>query len=470
MAAGNRPFSPQYPLWTDGATKRRWVHLPEGTSIDASDTRRWEFPVGTRFWKEFSFAGRRVETRVLWKASAGGWLAGSYVWNQDGTDAVLANDGMAGAIEIVPGRQHNIPSGADCAACHGDARAPLGFNPLQLSNDRDPNAIHGEPLTREMITLQTLIDERRLTGIVAASWRRHPPRIDTRDPQTRTVLGYLSGNCGACHNGDGQISAQVPSFAYADLMDGADSIAERMIGQPTRWQAPGRTGWNHADRPILSGPECTPPPPALAPAVVANAAARHGPPGSAGDYRDWPVDFGGRSGNERLKRVLATIYNRRDLLQGGRVRILTVCVLLLLTGIATAAAQPAGPYLTGQIGTSAGDGGAALMTGVAVGYMSPKRLAFELEITVSPSLDFNPPPVSILAIFPPPRFESEGRMIWFQTNAIGTLVDAGKLRVAVAGGGGTANLHREITYSILALHERSDFLADDAAPATDRFR
>ena len=42
-------------------------------------------------------------------------------------------------------------------------------------------------------------------------------------------------------------------------------------------------------------------------------------------------------------------------------------------------------------------------------------------------------------------------MTWFQTNAIGTLVDAGKLRVAIAGGGGVANLHREITYSILTL-------------------
>jgi len=90
------------------------------------------------------------------------------------------------------------------------------------------------------------------------------------------------------------------------------------------------------------------------------------------------------------------------------------------------------------------------MTGAAVGYMSPKRLAFELEITISPSLDFDPPPITILAIFPPPRFESEGRMIWFQSNAVATLVDAGKLRVALVGGGGAANLHREITYSILA--------------------
>ena len=81
----------------------------------------------------------------------------------------------------------------------------------------------------------------------------------------------------------------------------------------------------------------------------------------------------------RLNRVLTTTYNSPRSSPGGPVRILTACVLLLLTGIGTAAAQPAGPYLTGQVGTSAGDGGAALLTGVAIGYMSPKRLAFELE-------------------------------------------------------------------------------------------
>ena len=129
---------------------------------------------------------------------------------------------------------------------------------------------------------------------------------------------------------------------------------------------------------------------------------------------------------------------------------MTIACLLLIIGGGTAAAQPTGPYLTGHIGTSAGDGGAALITGAAVGYMSPRRLAFELEITVTPSLDFDPPPIAILTIFPAPRFESEGRMIWFQANAIATLVDAGRLRVAVAGGGGSVNLHREITYSILA--------------------
>ena len=65
----NRPFAPQYPLWTDGATKRRWVYLPPGAPIDARDAAEWQFPAGTRFWKEFSFNGRKVETRMIWRAS-----------------------------------------------------------------------------------------------------------------------------------------------------------------------------------------------------------------------------------------------------------------------------------------------------------------------------------------------------------------------------------------------------------------
>ena len=240
IAAGNRPFSPQYPLWTDGATKRRWIHLPAGTAIDGSNPRQWEFPVGTRLWKEFRFGGRPVETRFLWKASSAGWIAGSYVWNADGTDAILAaSDGVPNAIEIAPGRQHNVPGRADCAACHGESRRPLGFNPLQLSDDRDPNAIHGEPLADGMVTLNTLLDEGLLTG-ADPSLRRTPPRIAATDPAARAVLGYLSGNCGACHNRDADISAKLPSLAYADVMDG-NSVIRQLVDQPSRWQAPGRS-------------------------------------------------------------------------------------------------------------------------------------------------------------------------------------------------------------------------------------
>src|SRR5215210_6458541 len=36
IGAGILAFSPQYPLWSDGAKKRRWISLPAGTFIDAS--------------------------------------------------------------------------------------------------------------------------------------------------------------------------------------------------------------------------------------------------------------------------------------------------------------------------------------------------------------------------------------------------------------------------------------------------
>ena len=237
----NRRFVPQYPLWSDGAAKTRWVYLPDGGTIDAADPDAWIFPVGTRFWKEFAVGGRRIETRFLWKASSERWVAASYAWNADGTDAMLApENGLARAAEIVPGRWHRIPSRADCAACHGAPQAtPLGFNPLQLSTDRDPHAIHGEALADGAITLATLARERRLLPIPRTE-AQLAPRIAAATPHTRTVLGYLAANCGGCHNGKGDISASRPSFALSDLLRDGDAVARALIDEPSRWQLPGR--------------------------------------------------------------------------------------------------------------------------------------------------------------------------------------------------------------------------------------
>ena len=91
--------------------KTRWVFLPPGTTIDARDDRAWDFPVGTRFWKEFTFNGRKVETRMLWKATAAKWVAASYLWNEDQTDATLASDlGEPDVAAVASTRQHSIPS------------------------------------------------------------------------------------------------------------------------------------------------------------------------------------------------------------------------------------------------------------------------------------------------------------------------------------------------------------------------
>src|SRR5688572_2950282 len=160
----NLAFSPQYPLWSDGATKRRWIYLPPGTSIDASRPDAWEFPRGTKLWKEFSH-GTAVETRYLSRGLDGIWRFGSYVWNSDG-DATLAPAGglrdlpAPRSTPLSPGARYAIPAEADCRACHDGAPVPvLGFSALQLSPDRDPLAPHAdEPAAREeLTTLDTLI-------------------------------------------------------------------------------------------------------------------------------------------------------------------------------------------------------------------------------------------------------------------------------------------------------------------------
>lgn len=193
-------FSPQYPLWSDGASKRRWVYLPHGMTIDVSDPERWEFPEGTKFWKEFAVGGRKVETRFLWKRN-GEWQFATYAWNDAQTDATLVPEkGLLTTVEVAPGKRHRIPGATECRACHVSGRVEiLGFNALQLSTLRDPDALHAEPLTPDMITLRTLNAERRLSP-ARPDWVSHPPRIAAPDRTTRTVFGYLSTNCGACHN------------------------------------------------------------------------------------------------------------------------------------------------------------------------------------------------------------------------------------------------------------------------------
>ena len=237
---GNRAFAPQYPLWSDGLSKQRWIYLPPGTTIDGSDEYDWKFPVGTKLWKQFSLKDRKVETRLLWKANADGWVTASYLWNEAGTEATLAPaQGVPDVVEVTPGRRISIPSRTDCTACHGTKPpAPLGLNALQLSSDRDPNAIHGEPVGPDALTAVRLVNEGLLTH-VRNDLAQTPPRIRTANDATRAMLGYLAANCGGCHNGKGEIAALGPTLRLRELVEDGDAVARSLIDQPTRWQLPG---------------------------------------------------------------------------------------------------------------------------------------------------------------------------------------------------------------------------------------
>jgi mono/diheme cytochrome c family protein len=235
----NRAYAPQYPLWSDGAAKSRWVRLPEGAAIDGRNEDAWSFPVGTKFWKEFRFHGRKVETRFLWHARPGTWIFASYAWNDAQTEATLVPAaGLPDVAEVAPGLRHSIPGTEDCRTCHGNGRTEvLGFTALQLSPDRDPRAIHGEPLRAGMLTLADLVAEGRLRHARPDLLAR-PPRIRAADPDARALLGYFAVNCGACHRTDHPIEGLDLDFRHTALGSGEPGLAS-IVDRPSQYPLPG---------------------------------------------------------------------------------------------------------------------------------------------------------------------------------------------------------------------------------------
>lgn len=241
VRADNLAFYPQYPLWSDGAAKRRWIQLPPGSFIDATLPDAWVFPVGTRLWKEFSHAGRPIETRLIERLGDGQWRYATYVWNAQGTDAVLAPEwGLRNLpASSAPGGVYAVPSRADCRACHeGGASPVLGFSALQLSPARDPNAAHAEmPSSGAVLDLDRL----QVLGLLRnlpATLRARAPRIAAPDPSARAALGYLHANCGHCHNDSGPL-ASLDMALQQNVGDAVASVARTrrdLFGRASSYQ------------------------------------------------------------------------------------------------------------------------------------------------------------------------------------------------------------------------------------------
>lgn len=173
-------YTPAFELWTDGAEKTRWIQLPEGTQIDSRDADEWQFPIGTRLWKEFAYGGAPVETRMLVKLGPGpsDWAGVAYIW--DGDDAIAS---PRGGIDV-GGTEHNVPTAEECMGCHGGRHSRvLGFSAVSLGG----------------------IDGRGsgLERLVAEGWLSDPlpeSRGVPGTPLEQAAVGYLHANCAHCHN------------------------------------------------------------------------------------------------------------------------------------------------------------------------------------------------------------------------------------------------------------------------------
>ncbi len=193
VAPDNKPYTPGLTFWSDGAEKSRWLYLPPGAKIDTSNMDEWVFPVGTKVWKEFRIGGHRVETRLLVKTADASWLAATYLWSQDESDAKSIELGVLDA-----GGGYEVPNLDACIQCHGGRNDRLlGVEAIAL----------GLPAASG-VTLTTLKNENRLTAPPATTTFTLPgAAVDN------AALGWLHINCGvACHNKNQSAGASFTGF------------------------------------------------------------------------------------------------------------------------------------------------------------------------------------------------------------------------------------------------------------------
>lgn len=176
------------PFWSDGATKERWMAIPEGGTIVVGDDGDWSLPVGSTLVKSFRIADELVETRLLVHHADGGWAGYSYQWDDDGRDATL----LVGAAEEVVGEQTwTFPSPSECLFCHTNAAGrTLGLESGQL--DRTTVDVSGATVNQlDRLVDLGIIDDRPSATPLPAS--ESDASIEAR------ARAYLHANCSHCH-------------------------------------------------------------------------------------------------------------------------------------------------------------------------------------------------------------------------------------------------------------------------------
>jgi uncharacterized repeat protein (TIGR03806 family) len=165
LSPGAIPYSVNSPLWSDGTYKERYLVLPpsaakldaaakpdEAARIDFTPRGSWNFPDRTVLVKSFAIetaskgGGRSgsqrrwIETRLLTREE-GEWAGYSYIWNDEQTEATLADAVGADRVYEEAGGQSlawHYPSRTECMVCHSRAaNFVLGLSTEQLNRTHD---------------------------------------------------------------------------------------------------------------------------------------------------------------------------------------------------------------------------------------------------------------------------------------------------------------------------------------------
>jgi uncharacterized repeat protein (TIGR03806 family) len=192
------------PLFSDYASKLRFVKLPTGQSVSYNPDSVLQFPVGTAIVKTFYYPidernpkkGRRLmETRVLLHEPKG-WVALPYIWNKEQTDAVLEVAGGSDQVSWIDGAgkkqsfEYQVPNMNQCKGCHerSGKMTPIGPSVRQLNDGQQ-------------------LQHWETAGLLKGLPKDHIPALvnysDASASLDDRVKAYLDINCAHCHNPTG---------------------------------------------------------------------------------------------------------------------------------------------------------------------------------------------------------------------------------------------------------------------------
>ncbi len=210
------PYALNTPLFSDYAEKSRLLYLPPGTHAAYRDKGTLDLPIGATLIKTFAYPAdfrrpdekiRALETRLLIHRRTG-WVALTYVWNDQQTEAHLKRAGARIDVSFVDARgkarqvDYRVPNANQCKQCHSLSGqiAPIGVKARNL------NGAFPYPEGSE----NQLAHWTRAGLLVGAPRPDKAPRTavwnDVADPLEARGRAYLDGNCGHCHNPRGMAS------------------------------------------------------------------------------------------------------------------------------------------------------------------------------------------------------------------------------------------------------------------------
>ena len=239
-ASGLIPFSVSAPFWSDGATKERWMALPNNTNISVGSNNDWDFPNSTVLMKNFRVGTRLIETRLFMRHPDGNWGGFSYEWNAQQTDANLVQGGAV--RDIGNGQQWIFPNESQCLQCHTSAAGrSLGLETAQL------NRSYTYPQTgrtaNQLLTLNSigLFNPSMADPTVQPTI---PDPDNTSEPLATRARAYLHTNCAQCHRPGGPTSVNLDlryttSFASTNTCNVTPQAGDLGVGANARLIAPG---------------------------------------------------------------------------------------------------------------------------------------------------------------------------------------------------------------------------------------